>query len=123
VFSAWQSRRNESQQLEQFPRRPVPMVWAGSPSPPAVSNAQVVMPEAPRGLRRATDIDLFIKVTADGRVSSIAAGANHNPALRRAAEDALLRWKFDAVDSDRYRDARVRFRFARSGVKLVMPKA
>lgn len=100
----------------------VPMVWEGTPSP-AASHAQVVMPAAPRGLRRAAEIDLFIKVAADGRVSSVATGADHSPALRRAAEEALLQWRFDPVESDRCRDARVRFRFARSGVKLVMPKA
>lgn len=142
-----QSGRREARKLEQFPKEPaaaatpaavpavaspvkqkagsavaVPMVWEGTPSP-AMSKAQVVMPDQPRGLRRPADIDLFIKVASDGRVSSVAAGADHNPALRRAAEDALMKWQFEPVNSPKYRDARVRFRFARSGVRLVLPRA
>ncbi|MBC7926997.1 MAG: hypothetical protein H7039_15220 [Bryobacteraceae bacterium] len=88
------------------------------------SEATAIMPELPSGFQGTERVQLSVKISPQGRVSSVAstpgAGAAFMSAtVRRAAEDAVLQWRFNPVGGMAYRDARLRFEFSPTGVRLL----
>lgn len=81
---------------------------------PVVSTAAVVLPRVPSYVRRPLDIDLAIKVTPQGVVSSVASHYGNDPLrnkLSALASKAISRWQFDPIAAKSYREGRLRLVF------------
>jgi hypothetical protein len=86
-----------------------------------VSTAAVIFPRVPIYVQRAIDVELFIKVTPNGRVTSVASDYRHDPLRERlstVAADAVSRWQFDRIAVTSYREGRIRVLFTPHGTSV-----